>query len=105
MNELSIIAGLLLLATIVAASLYALERIQRRKAFLRWAASQDFRIMDYRQPVLTEKSPFPIVASKAQQIFHFTAQLPDGTRKSGWVLLGSAWSGLYSKQARIQWDS
>ena len=104
MNELMIIAGVALLVTIVAARLYSLQRIQRRKAFLRWAASQDFRIMDFRQPIFTEMSPFPIVASKAQQIFRFTAQLPDGTRKSGWVLLGSALGGLNSTRAKIRWD-
>jgi hypothetical protein len=76
MNELIIASGIVLLVTIVAARLYSLQRNQRRKAFLRWAASQDFRIIDYRQPILTEMSPFPIVATKAQKIFHFTAQLP-----------------------------
>lgn len=104
MNEWMIVAGVLLVLSIVGAGLYSWARIQRRNALLRWAASQGYTMIDYRQPILIEASPFPIIASKAQQVFRFTVQRPDGTHKSGWVLLGSAWGGLNSEQAKVRWD-
>ena len=105
MNEWIITAGVLLLLTVTGAGLYYLERRQRRNALLRWATNQGFRVIDYRQPFLTESSPFPFIASKAQQVFHFTVQRADGIQKSGWVLLGSPWGGLNSDDAAIQWDA
>jgi hypothetical protein len=105
MIELIVPGGVLLLLLVVGAKAYSMERRQRREALLRWAASQGYRIIDYRQPILTEMSPFPMVASKAQQVFRFTIEHPDGTHQSGWVLLGSAWGGLKSEKAEVRWNA
>jgi len=105
MNEPAIIFAFVVLLLLAAGGLYSCERKHRRSALMRWAASQGYRVLRSRQPLLTEMSPFPVTVSKAQQVFQITVECNDGTRKSGWVLLGSGLSGLDSSAAKIQWDA
>ncbi|MEQ2006317.1 MAG: hypothetical protein ABMA26_05930 [Limisphaerales bacterium] len=105
MNEGFLIAGVVLLASLIGGGLYYLDRRARRNAFMRWAAIEGYRIIDFQPPFITELSPFPIIASKAQQVYQFTVQLADGTCKSGWVLLGSMWEGLDSDEVEVRWDT
>jgi hypothetical protein len=104
MNETAAIVLILALFLMAGGGLYAWERRRRRVALARWAVSEGCRILRSRQPFLTEASPFPITASKAQQVFQITVEYADGMRKSGWILLGSGLSGLDSGAAKIQWD-
>jgi hypothetical protein len=105
MNETAAIALFLALLLLAGGGLYAWERNRRKSALSRWAASQGYRVLRSRQPLLREASPFPITVSKAQQVFQITVECNDGTNKSGWVLLGSGLSGLDSATAKVQWDS
>ena len=105
MNESAVIVLLLALLVLAGGGLYAWERKRRTVALTRWAVSQGCRILRSRQPVLTEASPFPITVSKAQQVFQITVEYADGTRKSGWILLGSGLNGMDSNAATIQWDA
>ena len=105
MNQTAVIMLFLALLFLVGGALYACERKRRAVALTRWAASQGYRLLRSRQPILTEASPFPVTVSKAQQVFQITVECNDGTRKSGWVLLGSGLSGLDSSAAKIQWDA
>src|SRR5262245_22116990 len=80
--------------TFVAGLIYIAECAKRRKALQRWASSCGYKVVCARQPILSEASPFPISASKAQQVFRVTVQDQEGGVRSGWVLLGTAFCGL-----------
>jgi hypothetical protein len=84
-------------------SLYWMDRVRRRKALLRWASDHGYRVLAFRQPLLTEASPFPFSFSKSQHVFQVDVQDALGKRRSGWVRLGSAWRGLTSRKADVQW--
>jgi hypothetical protein len=84
--------------------LYWTGRIRRREALFTWASNHGFKILGFRQPVLTELSPFPLTASKAQQIFQIEVQDAEGNQRSGWIRLGSIWRGLASDRAEVRWD-
>ena len=105
MNETATILLFLALLLLASGGLYAWERKHQRVALARWAASQGYRVLRSRQAFLSEASSFPVTVSKAQQVFQITVECDDGTRKSGWVLLGSGLSGLASGAAQIQWDA
>jgi len=86
---LIVILGLLAMG----AGLYSLERAYRRRALRRWAVANDFKLLSFSQPWITEQSPFVLTSSKAQQVFHIYVLQPDGRSRSGWLLLGSGWWG------------
>jgi hypothetical protein len=85
-------------------SLYWLDRVRRREALFRWAAANGYRLLSFKQPILSEASSFPVSVSKAQAIFWFQVEGKAGPR-SGWVRLGSAWRGLASSVAEVRWES
>ena len=86
------------------AVLYWADRMRRREALFRWASASGFRVLSYRQPLLTEFSAFPLAGSKAQHVFHVEVEdCRDQARKSGWVRLGSAWRGVSSSTAEVRW--
>jgi hypothetical protein len=89
-------------AVVLAASLYRLDRVRRREALFRWASAGGYKVLSYRQPVLTELSPFRLSVSKAQAVFRVEVECVEG-RKAGWVRLGSAWRGVASNAAEVQW--
>ena len=99
-------------AMIVSASglcvlLYCLDRVRRREALYRWASSNGYRILSFKQPMLTELSGFPVSASKAQQVFKVEVEDcgEKCVRRSGWVRLGDAWRGLSSGAAEVRWET
>jgi len=85
--------------------LYSLQRLWRRRALYHWAAGNDFKLIAYDQPLLTEVSAFPFTVSKAQQVFHISVLQKDGRARSGWLLLGSGLLGLLSGEAEVRWDT
>ena len=105
MNETARIALFLALLLLAEGGLYAWDRNRRRVAVARWAASQGYRVLRWRQPYSRELGPFPFNPSKAQQVFQITVECNDGTSKSGWLFLGSGLSGLDSSAAKVVWDA
>lgn len=103
MNETIIIAAIALPAIALAATLYWVDRVRRREALFRWASSNDLKLLIFRQPLLTEASAFPFAVSKSQHVFKVEVESADGSRRSGWVRLGSAWWGLASSTADVKW--
>jgi hypothetical protein len=101
--EAVILLAIAVPAVLLAASLYWLDRVRRREALFRWASTNGFRLLTFKQPLLSEASPFPISASKAQAIFRVEVESSAGHR-SGWVRLGSAWRGLSSDVAEVRWN-
>jgi len=95
-----IVAGLIGLGI----GLYILQRSLRRQAVRRWAIANNFKLLAFDQPGLTEASPFPITVSKAQQVFYVSVMQKDGRRRSGWLLLGSGMLGLASDDVEVKWD-
>lgn len=87
------------------ASLYWLDRVRRREALFRWASSNGYRLLFYGQPVLTEASPFPVAASKAQHVFRVEIEDRAGARRKGWVRVGSPLRGLSSATADVHWTA
>ncbi len=85
-------------------ALYWAGRRQRKWALARWASSHGLTIVRCEQPVLTELSPFPVTASKAQQIFRIIVQDVHGDQRSGWIRLGSVWRGLASPRVEVRWQ-
>jgi hypothetical protein len=105
MRDQIVFLVLALPAVLAAVSLYWLDRVRRREAVFRWASASGYRLVSYRQPVPTEASPFPISWSKAQHVFRVEVEDRDGSRRSGWVRLGSAWRGLTSRAADVRWNT
>ncbi len=105
MFETIVLFAVAVTAVLFTVSLYWMGRIRRREALFRWASSQGYKLLSYRQPVLSELSPFPVSASKAQQIFHIEVEDRQGSHRSGWVRLGSAWRGLASDVADERWQA
>jgi hypothetical protein len=102
----SVMVGIVVVALIeLGAGSYGLERLRRRRALYSWAASNEYKLIVYNQPLFTEDSPFPLTVSKAQQVFHVSVLQKDGCKKSGWLLLGSGWFGSASEEVSIKWDS
>lgn len=103
MLEATILAGCGVLAALLAAAFYVMDRGQRRESVYRWASGRGFRLVNFRQPWLTEMSPFPLSVSKAQQVFHVEVVDSAGRKRSGWVRLGDPWRGLASDRAEVRW--
>lgn len=103
MREKPVWLALLVPAALIAFGSYFAERARRRKALFQWASDSGLEILTYRQPLLTELSPFPFSGSKAQCVFYFEARESSGARRSGWVRLGDMWRGLGSKVADVRW--
>lgn len=93
-------------AIVLCGLLYWLDRVRRREALYRWASSNGYRVLSFKQPMITELSGFPVSASKAQQVFKVEVEDCGDhcTRRSGWVRLGDAWRGLASGAAEVRWD-
>jgi hypothetical protein len=91
-------------SVLLAVSLYFMGRVRRREALFRWASSQGFKMLSFRQPWLSDASPFLFYGSKAQCVFKIDVQDTSGREKSGWVLLGKMWRGLASESAQVRWD-
>jgi hypothetical protein len=89
-------------AVLLAASLYWVDRVRRREALFRWASAGGYRVLSYRQPAVTELSPFRVAGSKAQAVFRVEVEGAGG-RRVGWVRLGSAWRGVASPAAEVRW--
>lgn len=104
MNETLLITLIAGTAVALAVVLYWVDRIRRREALYRWSASHGYKLLSFRQPLVTEASAFPISASKSQQVFHVDVESADGKRRSGWVRFGSAWLGLASNKVDTRWD-
>jgi hypothetical protein len=91
-------------AVLIAVPWYLIGRARRWSALYRWASNAGYRILEARQPWLTEAGPFPFTWSKAQQVFNVRVKDADGVEKHGWVLLGSAWRGLAKDEVRELWE-
>ena len=94
---------ILSVAALIAVPCYLVGRARRWTALYRWASNAGYRILQARQPWLTEASPFPFTGSRAQQVFNVRVQDADGAEKCGWVQLGSAWRGLETDTAKVLW--
>jgi hypothetical protein len=104
MNDTFLFTLIAVPLVVLAVTLYWVDRIRRREALFRWSANHGYKLLSFRQPLMTEASAFPVSASKSQHVFHVDVEAPDGTRRSGWVRLGSAWLGLGSNKADTRWD-
>jgi|GEM_PF-2220100 len=104
MSESSIAFAIFVPAALLAMTHYCLDRVRRREALYRWANANGYRLLRFRQPVLTEASPFPLALSKAQHVFHIEVEGRRCQRQSGWIRLGAAWRGLASNKAEVRWD-
>ena len=69
MRESLMLLAVALLSVLLFVSLYYLDRVRRREAVFRWASEHGYRLITFRQPILTEASPFPVSVSKSQQVF------------------------------------
>ena len=105
MQESVIFLAIALPVVLLLVSLYWLDRVRRREALFRWAAENGYRLISFRQPILTEASPFPVSASKSQHVFRVNVEDRLANRRSGWVRLGSAWRGLRSRAAEVSWEA
>ena len=105
MREPIVLLAIVLPAVLLFVTLYWLDRVRRREALFRWASRNGYRLVAFGQPILTEASPFPFSASKAQQVFKVQVEDGLGKRRSGWVRLGDAWRGLSSDRADERWES
>ena len=105
MREPIVLLALTLPAVLLLVTLYWLDRLRRREALFRWACRNGYRLLSFGQPLLTEASPFPVSASKAQQVFKVEVEDGLGRRRSGWVRLGDAWRGLAADRAEERWAS
>jgi hypothetical protein len=103
--ELVVLLAVAIPAVLLFVSLYWLDRVRRRKSLFRWASESGYRLVDFGQPIPTEASPFPLSASKSQQVFWIEVEDRTGNRRSGWVRLGSMWRGLASRSADVRWRS
>ena len=103
MKDIFILSAIAAPGVLAFAVLYWAGRIRRREALFRWASNHGFKILEFRQPALSELSPFRFTASKAQQIFQIKVQGTDGNERSGWIRLGSVWRGLASDNAEVRW--
>ena len=90
-------------AALIAVPLYLVGRARRWTALYRWASNEGYRILQARQPWFTEASPFRFTGSKAQQVFNVRVKDSNGVEKNGWILLGSAWRGLATDNAKVLW--
>lgn len=104
MSDHAVFLAMALPAVLLAASLYWLDRVRRREALFRWASDSGCRLLAFKQPALTELSPFPLSVSKSQQVFRVEVQDGQGSRRSGWVRLGGVWRGLASRRAEVRWE-
>ena len=104
MTETMILLAIAIPSILLLGTLYWIDCVRRREALFRWASASGYRVLSYRQPMLTELSGFPVASSKAQQVFHIEVEdCRDETRRSGWVRLGDAWRGLSSSKAEVRW--
>lgn len=103
MQNSLVLLALAVPAALLAVSLYWLDRVRRREALFHWANQKGFRLVHFRQPVLTEASPYPFSLSKSQQVFRVEVEARDGTHRQGWVRLGTAWLGLAARSADELW--
>ena len=105
MRESLILLAIGVPAVLLFVSLYWLDRVRRREALFRWASEGGYRLIAFRQPILTEASPFPFSVSKSQHVFGVEVEDKNGNHRTGWVRLGSAWRGLESRSADVRWTS
>jgi hypothetical protein len=104
MSESLVVAAIFVPATLLAVTLYWLDRVRRREALFHWATTNGYRLIRFRQPMLTEASPFRLAMSKAKHVFHIEVEDRCGRQQLGWVRLGSAWRGLLSHKAEVRWS-
>ena len=105
MPESLIATAMFVPAALLAVTLYWLDRVRRREALFHWATSNGYRLIHFRQPLLTEPSPFPLALSRAQHVFHIEVEDGRGQQQSGWLRLGSAWRGLVANKAEVRWEN
>jgi hypothetical protein len=67
----------------MAGGLALLDRVRRREALFRWASANGYRLLSFKQPILSEASPFPISASKTQAFFRVEVERGAGLRPAG----------------------
>lgn len=103
MNETIVVLAMAAPAVFLAVALYWLDRVRRRETLYRWASEHHFKLLGYRQPLPVEASGFPFSMSKAQHVFRVEVESNDGRLQTGWVRLGSAWLGLASRKAVVNW--
>jgi hypothetical protein len=104
MMEAIVLMAIAAPAVLLDVSLYWLDRVRRREALFRWASANGYRLLSFKQPIVSEASPFPFSTSKAQAIFRVEVEDREALR-SGWVRLGNAWRGLASGVADVRWKS
>jgi hypothetical protein len=104
MMEVIVLPAIAVPAVLLVVTLYWLDRVRRREALFRWASANGYRLLSYKQPILSEASPFRFSTSKAQAIFRVEIEDRTGLR-FGWVRLGNAWRGLASGAADVRWES
>lgn len=105
MQEPLILIAIAVPTILLFGSLYWLDRVRRKEALFRWASESGYRLIAFRQPILTEVSPFLFSISKSQHVFSVEVEDKNGDRRHGWVRLGSAWRGLASRSAEVRWRS
>ena len=105
MQEPLILIAIAVPTILLFGSLYWLDRVRRKEALFRWASENGYRLIAFRQPILTEASPFPFSMSKSQHVFSVEVEEKNGDRRHGWVRLGSAWRGLASRSTEVRWRS
>lgn len=103
MPEPTVLLAIGIPAVVLAVSLYVPDRVRRHDALGRWATTNGYQLITFRQPVLTEASAFPFSASKAFAVDRVEVEAAGG-RRAGLVRLGNAWRGLASGVAEVRWD-
>jgi len=74
-----------------------------RSLLQKWATSNGYEILHSEFRSL-RKGPFLWKDSAKQMVFYVRIRSREGQERSGWVLCGGFWTGLFSDKIQVTWE-
>jgi hypothetical protein len=99
--NISLVIPIMVVAVV---ALYILWFFKRSRSMLQqWATANGYAVL-YAQPRNFRRGPLLWKSSKNQAVYFIKVRDQEGRERSGWLCLGSFWTGLFSNKAKVKWE-
>lgn len=98
---ISLIIPLVVMAVV---AIYVAWFFARSRSLLqRWAAANGYVIL-HAEARNFRRGPLLWASSKNQAVYFVRVRDQAGQERSGWLLLGGYWSGLFTSETQVKWE-
>ena len=93
--------GIVVIIIVIMATMWHYSRAE--DILTRWARENGYEIVSSERRAF-RRGPLFFTTSEDQEVYYVTVRLADGQLRRGWVRCGSWFAGLWSDQAKVEWD-